>query len=66
MAGQQVATVDPVLSAIHVIRGQRVMLDADLAALYGVSTKRLSRFAGTGTAFRRTSCFGSLFKRPDF
>ena len=27
---------------IHVIRGQRVMLDADLAALYGVATMRLN------------------------
>lgn len=30
------------LSQIHVIRGQRVMLDADLAAVYGVTTKRLN------------------------
>ena len=42
MAGHHVAPVDRVLAAIHVIRGQRVMLDADLAALYGVSTKRLN------------------------
>ena len=28
--------------AIHVIRGQRVMLDADLAKLYGVKTSRLN------------------------
>jgi hypothetical protein len=28
--------------AIHVIRGQRVVLDSDLAALYGVPTKRLN------------------------
>ncbi len=28
--------------SIHVIRGQRVMLDADLAKLYGVPTKRLN------------------------
>src|SRR5438067_3998011 len=27
---------------IHVIRGHRVMLDSDLAALYGVTTKRLN------------------------
>jgi len=27
---------------IHEIRGQRVLLDSDLAALYGVSTKRLN------------------------
>jgi len=29
-------------SLILIIRGQRVMLDADLAALYGVSTKRFN------------------------
>ena len=27
---------------IHVIRGERVMLDADLAELYGAPTKRLN------------------------
>ena len=27
---------------IHIVRGQRVMLDSDLAALYGVETKRLN------------------------
>jgi hypothetical protein len=31
-----------IASAIHLVRGQRVMLDADLATLYGVSTKRLN------------------------
>ena len=34
--------VTQIASAIHMVRGQRVMLDADLAALYGVSTKRLN------------------------
>jgi hypothetical protein len=29
-------------SLIHIIRGQKVMLDADLASLYGVPTKRLN------------------------
>lgn len=29
--------------AIHLIRGQRVMLDSDLAAIYQVSTKRLNQ-----------------------
>jgi len=28
--------------SIHLIRGQRVMLDSDLAKLYGVTTKRLN------------------------
>jgi hypothetical protein len=29
-------------NAIHLVRGQRVMLDSDLAAIYGVTTKRLN------------------------
>jgi len=32
-----------ILLAIHVIRGQKVLLDADLAELYGVETKVLTR-----------------------
>jgi len=28
--------------SIHVIRGQRVMIDSDLARLYGVATSRLN------------------------
>jgi hypothetical protein len=31
------------ISQIHLIRGQRVMLDADLAAVYGVETKYVKR-----------------------
>jgi hypothetical protein len=41
---------------IHIIRGHRVMLDADLAKLYGVSTKRLNE------AIRRNAaCFPEDF-----
>jgi hypothetical protein len=36
------AQLDNVESAIYLIRGQRVMLDSDLAAIYGTSTKRLN------------------------
>jgi hypothetical protein len=32
----------PIERHIHIIRGQKVMLDADLAGLYGVQTKRLN------------------------
>jgi len=35
-------SVDVVVSKILVIRGRRVMLDRDLAELYGVATKRLN------------------------
>jgi hypothetical protein len=35
-------TLDRINHAIFTIRGQKVMLDADLAQLYGVTTKRLN------------------------
>jgi ORF6N domain len=34
--------INSVESTIYLIRGQRVMLDSDLAAIYGVTTKRLN------------------------
>jgi ORF6N domain len=36
-----VPAVENIVGGIHLVRGQRVMLDADLASLYGVSTRRL-------------------------
>ena len=36
-------TFQEITSAIYTIRGKRVMLDADLARLYGVETKQLNR-----------------------
>jgi hypothetical protein len=33
---------DTVLNKIYLIRGQKVMLDRDLAELYGVETKQLN------------------------
>ena len=38
----QLVVVDNIESLIKVIRGQQVMLDKDLATLYGVETKRLN------------------------
>jgi hypothetical protein len=37
-----VNALDRINQAIFVVRGQKVMLDADLARLYGVTTKRLN------------------------
>jgi hypothetical protein len=37
------AFLSAIQSKIHVIRGQRVMLDSDLAKLYGVETKALNQ-----------------------
>jgi hypothetical protein len=39
MTSQAIA---PILAQIRVIRGERVMLDRDLARLYGVDTTRLN------------------------
>lgn len=39
---KRIASVKEIEQAIHVIRGQRVMLDSDLAQLCGVLTKRLN------------------------
>ena len=39
---QPVSPVERIAQSILVIRGQKVMIDADLAALYGVATKRLN------------------------
>ena len=44
MAGQKITVpLERVERLILVIRGQRIMLDADLAELYGVETKALNR-----------------------
>jgi hypothetical protein len=41
-ASARIATIEEIERSIHVIRGQRVMLDSDLAILYGVPTHRLN------------------------
>ena len=43
---KSVIPVERIEQAIYVIRGQKVMLDADLALLYGVETKALNRAVG--------------------
>jgi hypothetical protein len=44
MAGKNlIASIEQIESQIFLIRGQRVMLDDDLAALYEVETKALNR-----------------------
>jgi hypothetical protein len=37
-----VIVAEQIDSLVHVVRGQRVMLDSDLAQIYGVTTKRLN------------------------
>ena len=43
MSASNTLRVPRIESRIQVIRGLRVMLDVDLAALYGVQTKRLNK-----------------------
>jgi hypothetical protein len=43
MPGKETVSVEPIASAIRLLRGQRVLMDSDLAALYGVETKALKR-----------------------
>jgi hypothetical protein len=40
---QQLIPTERIEGAILLLRGQKVMLDADLAAIYGVTTKRLNQ-----------------------
>ena len=35
-------SLDAVIGRIHLVRGMRVILDSDLAKLYGVETRRLN------------------------
>jgi hypothetical protein len=44
MANEPAMTpIDGIEGKIHLVRGQRVMLDSDLAAIYGVATKQLNQ-----------------------
>jgi hypothetical protein len=38
---KEIVSIEQISGRIYFIRGQRVMLDSDLAELYGVETKRL-------------------------
>ena len=40
---KSIVPTKPLEALIHVVRGQKVMLDSDLAALYGVETKQINR-----------------------
>jgi len=53
-----IVPLERVERAILLIRGQKVILDADLATLYGVTTKRLNqRSREIATVFLKTLCF---------
>ena len=44
--GSSIVPIERIESAILFVRGHKVMLDADLARLYGVSAKRLNEAVG--------------------
>ncbi len=49
--------IERIENRIQIIRGQKVMIAADLAELYGVPTKALNKLSNAiANAFRRTSC----------
>lgn len=39
--GHELVTIERITSSIRILRGQKVLLDSDIAVLYGVSTKVL-------------------------
>ena len=41
--GKEIIPIDRIAQSIYVLRGQKVMLDFDLAALYGVETRVLNQ-----------------------
>jgi len=55
--------VNRITRAIHLLRGERVILDADIAELYGVPTKRLNESVRRNLGrFPTTSCFSWMRK----
>jgi hypothetical protein len=52
---QGTLTPERIGGRIVLVRGEKVLLDSDLAALYGVTTKRLNE--QIRLASRQTSCF---------
>lgn len=64
MAGKNlIATVEQIQSQIFLIRGQKVMLDSDLAKLYGVENRALNQAVKRNVerfpedfSFLKTSC----------
>ncbi len=62
---QSVVPVERIAAQIYLIRGLSVMLDADLAELYGVSTGRLNeQVKRNAWRFPGTSPFNSPLKSP--
>ena len=53
----QAPKTETIARLVHAVRGERVLFDADLAVLYGVSTAALNQaVSAISNAFPRTSC----------
>ena len=58
MTGTSLIPSERIERTIYLIRGEKVMLDRDLAKLYGVPTKALKQAVRRNTdRFPMTSCF---------
>ena len=62
---QLVIAAERIESLVHVVRGQRVMLDSDLARLYGVTTAALNQAVGRN-ADRFPSDFAYQLTQQEF
>jgi hypothetical protein len=61
---KEIIPVQRIAQSIRWIRGQKVLLDSDLAALYGVTTGNLNKAVNAmHSAFRLISCSGSAPRR---
>ena len=65
MGEELVGEEDAIAQRILLIRGQRVLLDADLAAMYGVTTKRFNEQVRRNAA-RFPADFSFLLEDQDF
>lgn len=61
------ALIQTIQNRIYEIRGERVMLDKDLAELYEVETKVLNQaVSAILSGFQPISCFNSPIRNPTF
>jgi hypothetical protein len=62
-----VVPIEAIQQRIHVVRAEKVMLDEDLAELYGVETRALIQAVrATSADSPRTSCFACKRRNSRF
>ena len=64
VTGHQLSGQEEIAQLIMNVRGMQVMVDRDLAVLYGVETKRLSRTLPFSTDERRNGRTGRKLRPP--